>query len=82
MLKNALVVPEAAIQRGPNGLFIYVVDDRNHAVLRPVIAPYQDQDRAVIEKGVADGERVITAGQYVLQNGSPVAIAVAAASGS
>ncbi|MGA2795483.1 MAG: efflux RND transporter periplasmic adaptor subunit, partial [Roseiarcus sp.] len=73
MLKNALVVPEAAIQRGPNGLFIYVVDDRNHAVLRPVIAPYQDQDRAVIEKGVADGERVITAGQYVLQNGSPVA---------
>jgi multidrug efflux system membrane fusion protein len=82
VLKNALIVPEAAIQRGPNGLFIYVVDDQNRAVLRPVIVPYQDQDRAVIEKGVGDGERVITAGQYVLQNGSPVAIAVAAASGS
>jgi multidrug efflux system membrane fusion protein len=82
VLKNALVVPAAAIQRGPNGLFIYVVDDRNHAVLRLVIAQYQDQDRAVIEKGVADGERVITAGQYVLQNGSPVAIAAATVSGS
>jgi hypothetical protein len=37
---------------------------------------------AVIEKGVSDGERVITAGQYVIQDGSPVAVAVAPASGS
>ena len=80
--KDALVVPEATIQRGPNGLFVYVVDDQSRAVLRPVIVPYQDQDRAVIEKGVSDGERVITAGQYVLQNGTPVAIDVAAGSGS
>jgi multidrug efflux system membrane fusion protein len=80
--KNALVVPESAIQRGPDGFFVYVVDDRNHAVLRPVVVPHQDQELAVIEKGVSDGERVITAGQYVIQNGSPVAVAVAAASGS
>ena len=80
VLKNAVVVPEAAIQRGPDGLFVYVVDDQNRAVLRPVAVPYQDQDRAVIATGVGDGERVITAGQYVIQNGSPVAIA--AASGS
>lgn len=80
--KDALVAPEAAIQHGPNGLFVYVVDDQNRAVLRPVVVSHEDQDQAVIEKGVSDGERVITAGQYVLENGSPVAIDVAAGSGS
>jgi membrane fusion protein, multidrug efflux system len=81
-LKNALIVPNSAIQRGPNGFFVYVVDDQNRAVLRPVVVPRQDQDQAIIAKGVSDGERVITAGQYVLENGAPVAIDVAAASGS
>ncbi|MGD0722657.1 MAG: efflux RND transporter periplasmic adaptor subunit [Roseiarcus sp.] len=81
-LGNVVVVPEAALQRGPDGLFVYVVDDRDRAVLRPVIVRRQDQDRAVIEKGVDEGERVITAGQYVIQNGSPVAVSAATASGS
>ncbi|MGA2043190.1 MAG: efflux RND transporter periplasmic adaptor subunit [Roseiarcus sp.] len=81
-LDNVVVVPEAALQRGPDGFFVYVVDDRDRAVLRPVIVRRQDQDRAVIEKGVDEGERVITAGQYVIQNGSPVAVGAAAASGS
>jgi membrane fusion protein, multidrug efflux system len=76
--KNALVVPDSAIQRGPDGFFVYVVDDRNRAVLRPVVVPHQDQDLAVIDKGVSDGERVVTSGQYVIQNGSPVAVTVAA----
>ena len=82
VLKNALVAPEPAIQRGPDGYFVYIVDDQNRAILRPVTVSHQDQDQAVIEKGVSDGERVITAGQYVLQNGSPVAISVASGSGS
>jgi multidrug efflux system membrane fusion protein len=80
--KDALVVPASALQRGPDGYFVYVVDDRNRAVLRPVVVPHQDQDLAVVEKGVSVGERVITAGQYVIQNGSPVAVAAVAASGS
>ena len=80
--KDALVVPASALQRGPDGYFVYVVDDRNRAVVRHVVVPHQDQDLAVVEKGVSVGERVITAGQYIIQNGSPVAVAAVAASGS
>jgi multidrug efflux system membrane fusion protein len=82
LLKNVVVVPEVALQRGPDGFFVYVVDDQDRAVLRPVVVRHQDQDRAVIEKGVADGERVITAGQYVVQNGAQVAVSASADPGS
>jgi multidrug efflux system membrane fusion protein len=80
VLKNALVVPAAAIQRGPDGFFVYVVDGHNRAVLRPVAVPRQDQELAVIDKGVGEGERVVTAGQFIIQNGSPVSIAFASGS--
>jgi multidrug efflux system membrane fusion protein len=80
VLKNALVVPAAAIQRGPDGYFVYVVDDHNRAVLRPVVVPHQDQGLAVVDKGVNEGEKVVTAGQFIIQNGSPVSIAVASGS--
>ena len=80
VVKNALVAPAAAIQRGPDGFFVYVVDDHNRAVLRPVGVPHQDQEVAVIDKGVGEGEKVVTAGQFIIQNGSPVSVVVASGS--
>ncbi|WP_158814570.1 efflux RND transporter periplasmic adaptor subunit [Methylocapsa sp. S129] len=81
-LKNAVVVPTEAVQHGPNGLFVYVIDDKNRAAMRPVTVTHQDTAQAVIDKGVNDGDRVVTVGQYVLQPGTPVAIDTAANSGS
>jgi multidrug efflux system membrane fusion protein len=80
--KNALVVPDQAIQRGPEGLFVYVIDDQNRAAMRPVAVSHEDQDVAVVDKGLSDGERVVTAGQYVLQPGARVTIDATANSGS
>jgi multidrug efflux system membrane fusion protein len=80
--RNALVVPEAAIQRGANGLFVWVVDDQNRASMRSVVVSHEDVNEAVVEKGVNEGERVVTIGQYVLQPGTRVAIDAAANSGS
>jgi len=82
VLKNVVVVPEAALQRGPDGFFVFVVDDHDRAELRPVKVRQQDQDRVVIDKGVSDGERVITAGQYVVQNGASVVVGAPSGSGS
>jgi multidrug efflux system membrane fusion protein len=82
VVKDALVAPAIAIQHGPNGLYVFVVDDRNRAALRPVTVVRQNIDQAVIEKGVNEGDRVVTAGAYVLQPGSPVAIDQVASSGS
>ena len=82
VLKNVLVVPEEAIQHGPKGLFVYVLDNQNRAAVRPVVVSHQDQDLAVVEKGVNEGDRVVTAGAYVLQPGAQVAIDTAGGSGS
>lgn len=80
--KNALVVPDQAIQRGPDGLFVYVIDDQNRAAVRPVAVSHEDHDIAVVDKGLSDGERVVTAGQYVLQPGARVSIDASANTGS
>ncbi len=82
LVKNALVVPSAAVQHGPNGLYVYVVDNQNRAALRPVAVTHQNVDEAVIDKGVQESDRVVTAGAYVLQPGSPVAIDQTANTGS
>jgi membrane fusion protein, multidrug efflux system len=81
-LKDALIVPSVAIQHGPNGLFVYVIDDQNRAALRPVTVAHQNIDEAVVEKGLKEGDRVVTVGAYVLQPGSVVAIDQSASSGS
>jgi multidrug efflux system membrane fusion protein len=81
-LKDALVVPAQAIQHGPNGLFVYVVDDKNRAAMRPVTVTHQDIQQAVVDKGVNEGDRVVTVGAYVLQPGAPVSIDTAANTGS
>jgi multidrug efflux system membrane fusion protein len=80
--KDALVVPELAVQHGPNGLFVYVVDDQNRAALRPVTVAHLDQDVAVISKGLSEGERVVTVGQYALEPGTRVNIDAPGNSGS
>jgi multidrug efflux system membrane fusion protein len=80
--KDAVVVPTVAIQHGPQGLFVYVVDDQNRAAMRPVTIAHQDVNQAVIEKGAHEGDRVVTTGAYVLQPGDRVSIDANASSGS
>ncbi len=80
--KNAVVVPTVAVQHGPQGLFVYVVDDQNRAAMRPVTVSHQDMDLTVIDKGVKGGDRVVTTGAYVLQPGAKVSIDAATGSGS
>jgi membrane fusion protein, multidrug efflux system len=81
-LKDAVIVPTVAVQHGPNGLFVYVIDDKNRAALRPVTVTHQDTETAVVDKGVSEGDRVVTVGQSVLQPGTVVAIDTAANTGS
>ena len=70
--KNAIVVPSGAIQRGQNGFFVYVVDSRERAELRPVTTGQIAGGRSIITHGLAAGERVVTTGQYRLAPGVPV----------
>jgi multidrug efflux system membrane fusion protein len=72
--KDALIIPAYSVQHGQNGLYVYVVDNQNRAEVRPVKAAQQNTETAVISDGLKEGERVVTAGQLLLQPGAQVAI--------
>jgi multidrug efflux system membrane fusion protein len=73
-LKNALTVPDTAVQRGPDGLFVWAVTDDNKAIVKPIKIGPSVAGMTVISEGVKDGERIITGGQYKLRKNAPVSI--------
>jgi len=72
-LKNALTAPASALQRGPDGTFVYAVDSNNTVQMRPVDIALTQGATVVIEKGIQAGDRVVTDGQEKLQAGMRVA---------
>ena len=72
-LKQVIVAPTAAVQRGPNGTFVYVVQPDNKVAVRPVTVSQQDEVQAVIAKGLDPGQRVVTTGFARLTDGAAVA---------
>jgi membrane fusion protein, multidrug efflux system len=72
-LRQVVVVPTAAIQRGPNGTFVYVLKEGNTVTVRSVTLTQQDDTRAVIATGLQAGEQVVTTGFARLTEGTQVA---------
>jgi multidrug efflux system membrane fusion protein len=73
-LKNVVVIPTGAVQRGPNGTFVYGVGDDNVAKIKPVTVSKQDEAQSVIASGLTPPERVVTTGFARLTDGAKVAI--------
>jgi len=71
--KDAISAPASAIQRGPEGSFVYVVDANNTVQMRPVKVALTQGAIVVIASGLQAGDRVVTDGQEKLQAGSRVA---------
>jgi membrane fusion protein, multidrug efflux system len=71
-LKNALTVPSAAVQRGPQGLYVYLVKPDSRVAMQPVEVQQDDGKTAVIAKGLDEGVQVVVNGQSRLQTGSRV----------
>ena len=76
-LKDAVVIPDDAIQHGSDGLYTFVVDQDNKANLRKIKVSQSVDGRSVVDEGLTPGQRVITAGQYRVQPGSLVSTAIA-----
>jgi len=74
-LKQVVVIPTQSVQRGPNGAFAYVVQADDKVTMRPVAVTMQNETDAVIAKGLADGDRVVTTGFARLKDGSRVTVA-------
>jgi membrane fusion protein, multidrug efflux system len=71
-LRQVVVVPTAAIQRGPNGPFVYVVKEDSKVTVRRVRITLQDDVQTVIGEGLQPGERVVTTGFARLTEGTLV----------
>jgi multidrug efflux system membrane fusion protein len=79
---NAVVVPSASIQRGPDGLFVWAVGANDRAEPRPVQAGLRNENLTVITSGLNAGDRIITDGQYKLQRNVPVTYTAPATAGA
>jgi membrane fusion protein (multidrug efflux system) len=76
---NAITVPQRAVLEGPQGKFVYVVDEKGTAQPRPIEVGDWAGDDWVVTKGVQAGDRVITDGLMRLGPGAPVRVAEAGA---
>jgi multidrug efflux system membrane fusion protein len=76
--RNAVVVPDRAVQNGPDGTYVFVVKPDQRAEQRKVVVRRRVEDQAVIESGVAAGETVVLDGQSRVENGAAVKVTEAA----
>jgi len=71
--QGAVVVPSAAVQRGPKGTFVYVVNQAEQTVsVRAITVGVTQGEDASIETGLASGEMVVIDGTEKLREGSKV----------
>jgi multidrug efflux system membrane fusion protein len=71
---DGLTVSASAVQQGPQGPYVYVINADNTVAVRPVKVAQVSGGRALIDSGLAAGEQVVVDGQYKLQPGIHVTI--------
>ena len=74
MLKNVVTVPTQAVMAGPNGSYVYVIAPGNKVNRVSVQITARENAVDVISKGLSGGERIVTDGQYRLDDGTKVAV--------
>jgi multidrug efflux system membrane fusion protein len=72
--KDAVTIPAVALQRGPDGFYVWVIKPDNTAEQRAIDARTINQDLAIALKGLDPGEKVVVDGQSRLDAGTHVAI--------
>jgi multidrug efflux system membrane fusion protein len=72
---NGLTVPFDAVQQGPQGQFVFVVDSDHKVAMQPVSVRETLNGEALIDKGLSAGETVVVRGQYRLTPGTVVSLA-------
>jgi multidrug efflux system membrane fusion protein len=73
-LHNAITVPSAAVNQGPNGAFVYVIGPGDKAIAQPVNVIATEGSISVIQGGLRPGQLVVTDGQMSLRRGSTVRV--------
>jgi membrane fusion protein, multidrug efflux system len=69
-LRGATIVPSAAIQRGVQGTFVYVLKEDKTVALRPVKVGASEGENVMVDSGVSPGEVVVVEGSDRLRDGA------------
>ena len=80
--RDIVTIPTAALQRGAQGTFVYVVKEDSTVAVRPVKLGPTEGERVAVESGLAAGERVVTDGMDRLREGARVELGTRAVPGS
>jgi membrane fusion protein, multidrug efflux system len=72
--KDAVTIPPIAVQRGPDGLYVWVIKPDDTVAVRPIDARTVDDKTAIVSKGLAVGERIVLDGQSRLDEGVHITI--------
>ena len=72
--KDRILIPAVAIQRGPQGTYVYVIKEDQTADVRPVTVGTIEAAQASVESGLSEGERVVVDGVDKLRAGSKVKV--------
>ena len=73
-LRGAILVPRAAVQRGPRENFVYVIGADNIAHRVNVVTGYEDELGSVLTSGVAAGDQVVVDGASRITDGGKVSV--------
>jgi len=71
-LQQVVTVPSTAIQRGPNGMYVYVIKPDSTVAMQPISVGQMSEGTSVVEKGLQPGDKIVVRGQYRLQPGTRV----------
>ena len=72
--RHALTVPVTAVVRGPEGAYAFVVGADGVVEKRPIKLGFSNKTIAIVDSGLAAGDRVVTDGQYRIEAGSRVEV--------
>jgi multidrug efflux system membrane fusion protein len=70
--KDAIIIPQAAVQRGQKGAFVYTIKPDMTSSVRPIKLGPADGDEVSVEEGLSAGEMVVVEGADKLREGSKV----------
>jgi len=74
---DTIVIPQVAVMQGPQGRFVYTLDNENKVSIRPVTIGREVGEGWIVEKGLKVGERIVIEGVIKVRPGAPVTIALA-----
>lgn len=69
---DSIVVPHEAVMQGPQGQFVYTVDQDGNAEIRPVQLGREVESGWIVTSGLRTGDRLITEGIIKVRPGAPV----------